>query len=262
MSDGKYEKGGLNMAHYDPKLLAVNCSLLAGQLLIENGANMERVNDTMYRIAENAGLHSFQAFTTVTGIVVSAEHQSNAQAVDIRARHNDLSKVARVNEISRQFATKEINLSEMYNQLKRVDKGTPQLSVFTQCIGAAVLSLSLMIVFTGDVRDSWAAFIIGGTCYWMYLYLLWKFKVKYMGEFVSSLLIGLLAIMTTKLGWTSNLNDIIIGSVMPLVPGVPLTNAARDLVSGNLISGPTRALEAIITAMAIGCAIVIVLRYA
>ena len=252
MSDGKYEKGGLNMAHYDPKLLAVNCSLLAGQLLIENGANMERVNDTMYRIAENAGLHSFQAFTTVTGIVVSAEHQSNAQAVDIRARHNDLSKVARVNEISRQFATKEINLSEMYNQLKRVDKGTPQLSVFTQCIGAAVLSLSLMIVFTGDVRDSWAAFIIGGTCYWMYLYLLWKFKVKYMGEFVSSLLIGLLAIMTTKLGWTSNLNDIIIGSVMPLVPGVPLTNAARDLVSGNLISGPTRALEAIITAMAIG----------
>ena len=83
-----------------------------------------------------------------------------------------------------------------------------------------------------------------------------------MGEFVSSLLIGVLAILTTKLGWTSNLNDIIIGSVMPLVPGVPLTNAARDLVSGNLISGPTRALEAIITAMAIGCAIVIVLRYA
>ena len=105
-------------------------------------------------------------------------------------------------------------------------------------------------------------FIIGGSCYWLYLYLLWKFKVKYMGEFVSSLLIGVLAILTTKLGWTSNLNDIIIGSVMPLVPGVPLTNAARDLVSGNLISGPTRALEAIITAMAIGCAIVIVLRYA
>lgn len=250
------------MAKYDPKQVAVNCSLLAGQLLIENGANMERVNDTMYRIADNAGLHSFQAFTTVTGIVVSAEHQSNAQAVDIRARHNDLSKVARVNEISRQFATKEIGLSEMYNQLKKVDKGTPQLSVLTQCLGAAVLSLTLMIVFTGDYRDSWAAFIIGGACYWLYLYLLRKFKVKYMGEFVSSLLIGILAIMTTKLGWTSNLNDIIIGSVMPLVPGVPLTNAARDLVSGNLISGPTRALEAIITAMAIGCAIVIVLRYA
>ena len=247
---------------YNPKQLAVNCSLLAGQLLIESVANMERVNDTMYRIAENAGLHAFQAFTTVTGIVVSAEHESNAQTVDIRARHNDLSKVARVNEISRLFATKKISLSEMYTQLKKLDKGTPQLSITTQCLGAAVLSLTLMIVFTGDVKDSWAAFLIGGACYWIYLYLLRKFKIKYIGEFVASLLIGFLAVLTTKLGWTGNLNDIIIGSVMPLVPGVPLTNAARDLVSGNLISGPTRALEAIITAMAIGCAIVIVLRYA
>lgn len=249
------------MVKYNTKQLAVNCSLLAGQLLIENGSNMERVNDTMYRIAENAGVHAFQAFTTVTGIVVSAEHQSNAQAVDIRARHNDLSKVARVNEISREFAVGDIDLSEMYNQLKRVDKGTPQLSVLMQCLGAAVLSLTMMIIFTGDYRDSWAAFIIGGVCYWLYLYLLAKFKVKYMGEFVSSLLIGCLAVLSHRLGWTSNLNDIIIGSVMPLVPGVPLTNAARDLVSGNLISGPTRALEAIITAAAIGCAVVIVLRY-
>lgn len=257
-----FEKGGLAMAETNDKIIAINCSLLAGQLLIENGANMERVNDTMYRIAENGHVHAFQAFTTVTGIVVSAEHQPNAQAVDIRARHNDLSKVARVNEISRQFASKEIDLNEMYYQLKKVDKGTPQLSVLTQCVSAAVLSLTLMIVFTGDVKDSWAAFIIGGVCYWLYLYLLRKFKVKYIGEFVSSLLIGTLAILSHKLGWTGDINDIIIGSVMPLVPGVPLTNAARDLVSGNLISGPTRALEAIITAMAIGCAIVIVLRYA
>ena len=41
----------------------------------------------------------------------------------------------------------------------------------------------------------------------------------------------------------------------------PLTNAARDLVSGNLISGPTRGIEAILTAVAIGSAIVIVMRF-
>ena len=43
--------------------------------------------------------------------------------------------------------------------------------------------------------------------------------------------------------------------------GVPLTNAARDLVSGNLISGPTRGIEAILTAVSIGSAIVIVLHF-
>ncbi|MCT3440900.1 threonine/serine exporter, partial [Limosilactobacillus fermentum] len=46
-----------------------------------------------------------------------------------------------------------------------------------------------------------------------------------------------------------------------LVPGVPITNAARDIVSGNVISGIARALEAVLTAASIGCAIVLVLRY-
>lgn len=242
-------------------VLALNCSLLAGKLLIENGSNMERVNDTMYRIAQNAGLHYFQAFTTVTGIVVSAERMPNAEATDIRSRADNLAKVVAVNELSREFATGKLSLDDLYDKLQDVDHSKMQLSLFTQCMAAAILSLTLMIVFTNDVKDSWAGFIIGGVSYWFYLWLVKKFRIKYMGEFVSSLLIALMAGVSYKLGWTGNVNAIIIGAVMPLAPGVALTNAARDLVSGHLISGPTRALEAVITAIAIGCGIVIVLRY-
>ena len=59
--------------------LAIRTALLAGELLIENGSNMERVNDTMDRIAATAGLTSFQGFTTLTGVVASAEGLPNAQ---------------------------------------------------------------------------------------------------------------------------------------------------------------------------------------
>ena len=75
------------------------------------------------------------------------------------------------------------------------------------------------------------------------------------------MIIGILAVIFVKMHLANNINDIIIGAVMPLVPGVPLTNAARDLVSGNLISGPTRGIEAILTAVSIGSAIVIVLHF-
>lgn len=90
--------------------LAISTCLLAGQILIENGSNMERVNDTMYRIAANAGLQSFQAFTTVTGVVASSNHRSNAQVVDVRIRRNDLTRIAQVNAISRDFADRKIDL--------------------------------------------------------------------------------------------------------------------------------------------------------
>ncbi|WP_410471151.1 threonine/serine exporter family protein, partial [Enterococcus faecium] len=47
------------------------------------------------------------------------------------------------------------------------------------------------------------------------------------------------------LGWTP---DVIIGCVMPLVPGVQITNAIRDLLAGHYVSGVSRGTEAMMTA--------------
>ena len=73
--------------------LALKTCLLAGRLLIENGSNMERVNDTLSRMAQSAGLHDFQAFTTMTGIVVGTINDPHAQVITIRHRKNNLSKI-------------------------------------------------------------------------------------------------------------------------------------------------------------------------
>lgn len=54
---------------------------------------------------------------------------------------------------------------------------------------------------------------------------------------------------------------ITIGAVMPLVPGVPLTNAVRDVLAGHILSGISRGTEALISACAIGFGIAVVLRF-
>lgn len=243
--------------------LALKMCLLAGRIMTENGSNMERVNDTLSRMAKSAGLKNFQAFTTVTGIVVGTIDEPNAQVITIRHRKNDLSKIADVNEISRELARRQIDVPQAFAKLKKVDHQTmPRWQNWYESLAAAILSGALMIAFTGNIVDSWAGFITGGVGYASFSYLLRKFRIQYLGEFCSSLVIGLLAVFFVKMNLANNINDIIIGAVMPLVPGVPLTNAARDLVSGNLISGPTRGIEAILTAVSIGCAIVIVLHFA
>lgn len=241
---------------------ALKMCLLAGRLLIENGSNMERVNDTLSWMALSAGLRDFQAFTTVTGIVVGTIDEPHAQVITIRHRKNNLSKIADVNEISRELARRKIDVPQALAKLKKIDRQQPpRWQNWYEFLAAAVLSGALMIVFTGNAVDSWAGFLTGGIGYGAFSYLLRKFKIQYLGEFCSSLIIGLLAVFFVHIHLANNINDIIIGAVMPLVPGVPLTNAARDLVSGNLISGPTRGIEAILTAVSIGSAIVIVLHF-
>jgi uncharacterized membrane protein YjjP (DUF1212 family) len=47
------------------------------------------------------------------------------------------------------------------------------------------------------------------------------------------------------------LDRVLIGCLMPLVPGVSFTNAIRDIAAGNYISGLVRLVDAIVVALGI-----------
>ena len=67
-----------------------------------------------------------------------------------------------------------------------------------------------------------------------------------------------LALLAVKIGLGSGMDKIIIGSVMPLVPGLLITNAVRDLMDGHLVSALSKGADAFLTALAIGTGIAIV----
>ncbi len=54
-----------------------------------------------------------------------------------------------------------------------------------------------------------------------------------------------------KLNICANLDKTIIGSIMLLVPGLTITNAIRDTIAGDLLSGITKAAEAFLVAISI-----------
>ena len=53
------------------------------------------------------------------------------------------------------------------------------------------------------------------------------------------------------------MNYITIGTLMVLVPGMALTNAMREIVNGDIISGINRTAEAILTAAAISLGVIL-----
>jgi len=55
----------------------------------------------------------------------------------------------------------------------------------------------------------------------------------------------------------SLVDAITIGTLMVLVPGMALTNAMREIMAGDIISGVNRTAEAILTATAISLGVVI-----
>ena len=71
-------------------------------------------------------------------------------------------------------------------------------------------------------------------------------------DIISALALGAAALLLKHTVFlTMNLEAVIIGAIMPLVPGVAITNAVRDTLQGDYVSGCARILEAFLKAAAI-----------
>lgn len=241
--------------------LALDCLLLAGRLMIENGAETYRVEDTMERMADSQSLFNSHSFVTPTGIMFSPSNELSTRFVRIRSRRTDLEKVALVNAISRKLVAGDFTLLEAYEELLTIESRPPSFSTWNQYIAAAVGSGCFLILFGGTVTDVPFAALIGSIGFIVVDQIERSTRVKFFAEFIAALAIGLLAYSVVSVGIGQDLDTIIMGSVMPLVPGLLITNAVRDLMAGHFMSGLSKGAEAFLTAFAIGAGIALVLSF-
>lgn len=249
------------MMEETPQDFLLDTCLLAGKIMMESGAEMYRVEDTMSRIAEAGSAAKGISFVTPTGIFMALQGGSAVKMEQIPTRTIDLEKVSKVNDLSREFTMKQISLGQFYTRLRSLDKEVKFFPVWLQIVAAAVVSGTLMMIFGGVWKDLLTTCIIGAIGFVIFYYGTEFFKVKFLAEFLAAFTVGLLAVLAISIGWGVSLDKMIIGGVMPLVPGVPITNAVRDLLAGHLLSGMARGTEALITAGTIGIGIAVVFRF-
>ena len=244
----------------------VHTCLKAGRLMLIGGSEMYRVEDTMRRIAVNAGIKEVNVFGMPTGIFVSLDDGTNSTVTElesVKKRSINLELVDRVNELSREFADGRIDLDQLEDRLCDVDECTPTFPLWLQVLGAGALSATLMVLFLNvyDWLDLPVAGVIGAFGYWFDDWLSGHTRVRFLAEMVSAAVMGLLAVGAQALWPACNLNNILVGALMTLVPGLALTNALRDLFMGDWVSGIVRMVEAAMTAIALGGGVGMVIRF-
>lgn len=247
------------MTSIDIDLLLEAC-LLAGKIMMESDAEMYRVEDTMNRIALATGDRRLVCYATQTGLFVGIDGTSTIRMVQIIHRSINLEKVSKVNNLSRDYVGECFSLQELLDKLKIIDQEKKFFPLWLRFLSASVISGTIMILFGGVWQDLFLTCIIGGLGYSLFYFSLKFLRIKFLSEFLASFFIGCVAIILVRLGFGQNQDMIIIGCVMPLVPGVQITNSLRDLLAGHYLSGVSRGTEAMMTASMIGFAIAFVLQ--
>lgn len=236
--------------------------LLAGKIMLQSGGETYRVEDTMMRIAASYGIRDSHSFVTPTGILFAMDGPgSTTRLIRISERSTDLQKVTLVNDISRRISRGELTAADAYKQLQAIETANLAFPIWVQILAAAIASGSFLIMFQGKWLDVIPALIAGGCGFTLLIYFQRLTRIKFFAEFFASLMIGTVSFLFVKTGLGQDLDKIIIGSVMPLVPGLLITNAVRDLMAGHLVSGISKGAEAFLTAFAIGAGIAFVISF-
>ncbi len=219
----------------------------AGRIILENGGETYRVEDTVCRICEAYGFEA-QCFATITGIISSVKNKDGipvSLTERITTRTTNLDKIHKINAVAREISN--FSTDELMALFRRIDNGSiySEIKVFiAHCLGAA----SFAGMFGGTPRDFMGAFIIGGLIYFLKA-LSEKMELNpYLMYSAGGCLASVSAILFSRIDLITSVDTTTIGSIMLLVPGMAITNAIRDIIAGDLVAGMARGAEALIIA--------------
>lgn len=217
----------------------------AGHILLENGAEISRVEDTMERISSHYGVHTGHFFVLSNGIFTTSSSNKYANVEFIPIRGIQLSKVVEVNRLSYRIAADKVSLTQARAELDAI-RDEQMKPAWEQIVGSAFGAAGFCAVFGGGFMDCAAAFVVGTLLYLFLLFISSRYLSKIVGGICNSLVATLLCLASYRLGFGSSLSNIIIGAIMPLIPGVPFVNGVRDLADSDYIAGTTRLTDAML----------------
>lgn len=229
--------------------------------MLKSGAETYRVEDTMKRMAESRGIDQFDSFVTPTGLFISASHDNDSFSYirRIKKLSLDLQKVSEINEFSRLFVSSNMDIRNGFLTIKKIEKGL-YYSKFLQKAGGGLASAGFAILFDGNYIDLFPAFCAG----FILMAISEITQRNNISILVNNILGGMVITIVTLcfhfIYPDFNTAAIISGSIMPLAPGVAITNAIRDFIYGDYLAGVSRAIEAIIIAIGIAFGVGIILN--
>ena len=214
--------------------------MAAGQTLLENGAEVFRVEQTMEIMARSFHLREFHVYVLTNGIFASAGTAEISEVRNVPTRTTHLGRVAAVKALSREIAEGSMTLD------------------WVQLVSGMSGAFCFALIFGGTLRSALAAALAG---FLASGYLLLCEQHELPGGFRKiscAALITLVCILSCDLLGTPA-SHAIIGALMILTPGIAFTMGIRDFVHGDYLSGTIRMIDALLIAasIAIGTGLVL-----
>lgn len=230
----------------------VTIAMDIGYLLVANGAEIYRVEESMLRVFRAYGVDGdvFAIPTLITLSVSTPEGRPVTKIRRIPTHTMNLDKVERTNALCRRICRETPDFHTIRKELSRIDR-RPSFPLSVQIAGYAFVAFFFALFYGGTLPDALVA-LLGGAVIRPICYFMEKSRVnRFFAYVASSFTAAAIALWAAHLFIFLNYDKIIIGALMNLIPGVAITNFMRDIIAGDLVAGILRFTESLLVASAI-----------
>lgn len=224
-------------------------ALEAGRILLKNGGEIFRVVETMTRICQRFHVDKVEVFALSHGIFFSVQNGEEVytQVKNVPLSSANLTAVAEVNALSRDISAGKVTLEQAVDKLEEIDR-MPPMKYYYQILAAGLGSGGFGYILGATPMESLAAFGIGSLLF-VWILIAKKLRMsKIVLNIVGGMFITILALVIQRLAPEGmlHINGMIVGSIMPLVPGMAFVNAIREIADNDFLSGTVRMIDSLL----------------
>ena len=223
-----------------------------GETMLTCGGEVSRVEDTITRICKSYGATRVNPFVITSSIVVTVEFHGGmtvTQTRRVNASATDFTLLEELNDLSRYICGNKpeiLKLNELFEQ--RIRECEKKSRSKKKLLGFMLASASFAVFFGGNAIDSVIAAGIAVLIWLLEAYFRKIIQNQLLYQLFAAFVMGVSAMAFSYSGLPVHVDKIMIGDIMLLIPGLAMTNAVRDVFSGDTISGMLRLCESLLMA--------------
>ena len=237
-----------------PESSCMEALQLVGKIIMENGGETYRAEETVTRMGNGFGLEDVESFAVPSGLFISFRGKDGNPVTSVkrvRRLHRNLSRVDEANRISRLVETDEVSPEEVVAKLREIEAMPGSFRGWWSLPAAFLCACGFSALFGAGWLSIAVAGLVAALVQAMEMAIA-RFRhfgltASVLGGLFTALLPNLLVLVLPSL----QTELIVAGAIMPLVPGLAMTNAVQDSMRGDMLSGLSHGVQAILTAFLI-----------
>ena len=228
-----------------------------GEAMLQCGAEIFRVEDSLYRMHKSYGFVKYDVYVIPSNIQVTVESPEGEILTQIRHIEStgaDYDRLNYLNALSRYVCAYNPDDKELVRRYKKVIARPDQSELITG-IAQITGGTAFTVFFGGDMQDAVVALIV---CLMIVLAGRWLGK-REGNPMIYNLILAFLSevviISAARIGLGDHPDRIMIGIIMLLVSALGVINGIRDVMQRNFISGALEVMNSMLGAFGIASGI-------